>query len=82
MRELIQESGSRSKREGASMRALYILLEWMALVERVLYRLVFSLGDAHLIDVDDRAYIKKMMKECTRVRGKYSKEVDGKNGTE
>lgn len=61
------------------MRVLYILLEWMALVERVLYRLVFSLGDAHLIDVDDRAYIKKMMKECTRVRGKFGKEIDGKN---
>ena len=78
---LIRASGSRSRKEGDRMRALYILLEWMALVERVLYRLTFSLGDAHLIDVDDRAYIKKMMKECTRVRGKYSKEVDG-YGTE
>ena len=59
------------------MRVFYILLEWMALVERVLYRLAFSLGDAHLIDVDDRAYLKRTLKECTRVRGKYSKEVDG-----
>lgn len=71
------ESGFRSRTEGANMRALYILLEWMALVERVLYRLTFSLGDAHLLDVDDRAYIKMMLMECTRVRGKYSKEVDG-----
>lgn len=81
MRGRIPESGSRSRKEGVRMRALYILLEWMALVERVLYRLTFSLSDAHLLDVDDRAYIKKMMKECTRVRGKYSKEVDG-HGTE
>ena len=63
------------------MRALYILIEWMGLIERVLYRLTFSLGYAHLLDVDDRSYIKKMMKECTRVRGKFGKEVD-ENGTE
>lgn len=58
------------------MRALYVLIEWMGLVERVLYRLIFSLGSDHLLSFDDRAYLKKMMKECTRVRGKFGKEVN------
>lgn len=75
------ESGFRSRKEGDRMRVLFALIEWMGLVERILYRLTFSLGADHLLDVDDRSYIKKMLKECTRVRRKFGKEVD-ENGTE
>lgn len=52
----------------------FMLVEWMGVVDRILVRLCFSLGSDHLLCNEDRAYLKKMCKESSRIRYEFRKE--------
>ena len=52
------------------------LVELWGIVSRILWKLVFAVGESYVIDVDARKQLKKMLKDFDNCRREYGKMVN------
>lgn len=51
-------------------------VELWGIVSRILWKLVFAVGESYVIDVDARKQLKKMLKDFDNCRCEYGKMVN------
>lgn len=51
-------------------------VELWGIVSRILWKLVFAVGESYVIDVDARKQLKKMLKDFDNCRREYGKMVN------
>ncbi len=51
-------------------------VELWGIVSRILWKLVFAVGESYVIDVDARKQLKKMLKDFDNCRREYGKMIN------